>query len=86
MKFYIFLLKKELLGYVLQHEWRLSKEKRQEHLNIIKSKCSPKTLNEKDDLKITATESGTNMDELIKSIAELKMEMNELKNIINLKS
>jgi hypothetical protein len=29
---------------VLRHEWRLSKQKRQQHLDYIKLKCSPKIL------------------------------------------
>ena len=72
---------KELLGYVLQHEWRLSKERRQGHLNTIKSKCSPKILYENDYFKIMA-ESNSNINQLNKNIDELKMEINELKNII----
>ena len=66
---------------MLQHEWRLSKEKRQNHLNTIKSKCSPKILSEKDYFKATA-ESDSNINELNTNIDELKMQINELKNII----
>ncbi len=34
----------EVLGYVLQHEWRLSTQRRQRHLDRIKRECSPKIL------------------------------------------
>ena len=34
----------ELLGYVLQKEWRLSIKQRQSHLDMIRKECSPKVL------------------------------------------
>ena len=34
----------EFLGYVLEHEWQLSKIKRQQHLNRLKNECSPLVL------------------------------------------
>jgi transcriptional regulator with PAS, ATPase and Fis domain len=34
----------EILGFILQHEWRLSTKKRQEHLNRIKDEFSPMIL------------------------------------------
>ena len=37
----------ELLGYILQLEWRMNKKRRHKHLNKIKKECSPKILIEK---------------------------------------
>ena len=41
----------ELLGYVLQLEWRLSRQRRQKHLDRVRSECSPKVLSDKDTSK-----------------------------------
>ena len=32
----------ELLGYVLKNEWKLSKSRREKHLDHIRQQCSPK--------------------------------------------
>jgi hypothetical protein len=46
----------ELLGYVLQHEWRLDIDRRQKHLEFIKNECSPTILKQKDVILINKDE------------------------------
>ena len=43
----------ELLGYILQIEWRMNRKKRQRHLDKIKRECSPKIQMEKSSRKLT---------------------------------
>jgi ankyrin repeat protein len=78
----------ELLGYVLQHEWRLSSKKRQEHLNKIKNECSPKVLKyndviiEKDSEESADPKSNYNSDQDLKTFYHVTKEMSEMRNEI----
>ncbi len=66
----------ELLGYVLQHEWRLDVDRRQKHLEYIKNECSPTILKQKDVILIDKDEK------LSKSKSnEIAIETNGKKNL-----
>lgn len=88
----------ELLGYVLQHEWRLSNDKRQKHLNKIKNQCSPKILkyndvivqNDSEDDSSNIDSNGdsrkdqdkTTFYQMSQEMGELKLEIKELKELL----
>jgi hypothetical protein len=67
----------ELLGYVLQHEWRLDIDRRQKHLEYIKNECSPTILKQKDVILINKDEK---LSKHPKS-AEISNEANGKKNL-----